>query len=216
MNEYLGKESDVAGVRLRTVAGVSLLIHLMAFYSATGIIGIIENSKKKNYISVELIQNARGFNQANARSVRQPEVISQPVERTERAAEDTMSLTPQIDPLAASVHSEASNHETGPVSNAKSGYLAVHRVGKQPYFKIQVKPVYPAQERSAGIEAKVIAEVYINEYGGVDDVKIIKSAGRIFDEAVLKAVKDSSFSPGYLEGSPVAVKVQIPYVFRLR
>jgi TonB family protein len=95
-------------------------------------------------------------------------------------------------------------------------YLPQHRVTRVPNFKTQVKPVYPRAERAAGVEARVIVEAYINEYGGVDDVKIVKSAGRFFDEAVISAVKDSSFTSGYLEGRPVAVKVQIPYAFKLR
>lgn len=103
-----------------------------------------------------------------------------------------------------------------PPSPPQTSYMPQHRVTRVPIFKTQVKPVYPFSERAAGIEARVIAEVYINEYGGVDEVKIVKSAGSVFDESVIRAVKDSSFSPGYLEGRPVAVKVQIPFVFKLR
>ena len=214
MNESLDKENDVIGVRMSTVAGVSLLIHLLAIYGATGIVGMIENSRK-NYISVELIENAQGFNQPSARSVRTPEVIPQPVEKTEKAPEAAMSMTPQIDPLAA-VHSEASSHETGTVSNAKAGYLPVHKVGRQPYFKNSVKPVYPASERARGVEALVKVEIDLNEYGGVDDVRIVKSGGRLFDEEAIKAVKTSSFEPAYSDGRPTGVKgVQLTYRFKL-
>ena len=215
MNELLEKESDVAGVRMSTVAVVSLLIHLLAFYSVTGVIGIIENNKKKNYISVELIQNSQDFSQARSRPARKTEAVSPPVEKTEKAPEDTMSLTPQIAPVAAPAHAEASGQETGPLSNAKAGYLGVHRVSKQPFFKIQVKPTYPTSERAVGTEARVLVEVFINQYGGVDDVKVVKSGGRLFDESVLKAAMTSSFDPAYLDGQPVAVRVQIPYLFKL-
>jgi len=215
MNELLEKESDVIGVRMSTVAMVSLLIHLLAFYSVTGVIGIIENNKKKNYISVELIQNSQGFSQARSRPARKTEAVSPPVEQTVKAPEDAMSLTPQIDSVAAPAHAEASGQETGPVSNAKAGYLPIHRVGKQPYFKIQVKPVYPASERASGVEARVMVEIDLNRYGGVDNVRIVKSGGRFFDEAVIKAVMTSSFEPAYVDGQPTEVRVQIPYLFKL-
>ena len=95
-------------------------------------------------------------------------------------------------------------------------YQSFHQVTRMPYFKAQVKPVYPSSERAAGVEARVIAEVYINAYGGVDNVKVIKSGGKLFDEAVIRAIQASSFNPGYREGKPVAVKTQIPFVFKLR
>jgi len=214
-------DTDVVGVRMQTAAAASLFIHLLALASVTGIVGISGSNTSRNYIAVELIQKARSFDQirpqAIARSsVKQPDIITQPIERSERATEDSMSMTPRIDPPAASATQEANSFANGPASDAKADYLAVHRVSKLPFFKTQVAPVYPYSERSAGVEARVIAEVYINERGGVDDVKIVKSAGKSFDEAVLRAVKDSTFSPGYLEGLPVAVKVQIPFAFKLR
>jgi len=205
---------------MRTLAAASLFIHLLVLSSVTGIIGITDTNKKKNYISVELARNTRSLNQArpraSAKSARQPDTIPQPVERTEPAHEDTMSMTPHIDPTASPALPDPNSFETGFASKANGDYLAAHRASKPPFFKTQAAPVYPYSERTAGVEARVIAEVYLNEYGGVDDVKIVKSAGSAFDEAVLKAVKDSTFSPGYLEGRPVAVKVQIPFAFKLR
>ncbi len=103
-----------------------------------------------------------------------------------------------------------------PAQQPQVVYHPFHKVTRMPYFKNQVKPAYPPSERASGVEAKVIAEVYINQFGGVDAVKIIKSGGKYFDEAVLAAVKNSSFNPAFLEGKPVAAKVQIPFTFRLR
>lgn len=103
-----------------------------------------------------------------------------------------------------------------PPTPAQTVYIPQHRVTRAPNFKTQVKPAYPSSERAGGVEARVLVEVYINEYGGVDDVKVINSGGLLFDQAVITAVKASSFSPGYLEGKTVAVRVQIPYVFKIR
>lgn len=95
-------------------------------------------------------------------------------------------------------------------------YQPFHKLSKYPDFKVQVKPVYPPIERSAEVESRVIVEIYISKYGSVDDVKFIKSGGKHFDQAVLKAIMDSSFNPGEMDGRPVPVRVTIPYVFKFR
>ncbi|MCK5503556.1 MAG: energy transducer TonB [Thermodesulfovibrionia bacterium] len=101
-------------------------------------------------------------------------------------------------------------------SKTEAVYQPFHKLSKSPEFEVQVKPVYPPVERYAEIEARVIVEVYISKYGDVDDVKFIKSGGKHFDQAVLKAVMDSSFNPGEMDGRPVPVRVTIPYVFKFR
>lgn len=95
-------------------------------------------------------------------------------------------------------------------------YRPFQMVSKIPSFKTQVKPVYPRTEKSAGVEARVIVEVYISAQGAVDDVKIVKSGGRLFDLEVISAVRNCSFEPGYADGKPVPMRVQIPYAFQLR
>ena len=95
-------------------------------------------------------------------------------------------------------------------------YQPYFKVSRLPSFKVKVMPVYPPSERAAGTEARVVAQVFINRFGGIDNIEIIKSAGHLFDNAVIQAVKDSTFAPGYKDNEPVPVKVQIPYVFRLR
>ena len=61
---------------------------------------------------------------------------------------------------------------------------------------LQKTPVYPLAARTAGVETRVVVEVYISDQGKVDDVKLIKSGGAGFDQAVIEAVRGSSFEPG--------------------
>jgi TonB family protein len=61
-----------------------------------------------------------------------------------------------------------------------------------------------------------VVEVFINVNGSVDEVKLVKSGGAAFDDAVIKSVNASFFEPGYMDGKQVAVRMQIPYVFKLR
>lgn len=103
-----------------------------------------------------------------------------------------------------------------PGKRDKGDYLAFHRLSKLPSFRVRSEPVYPNSERMSGAEARVLAEIYLDERGAVDDVVIKKSGGKLFDKAVIDAVRQSSFHPGYMGEKAVPAVVQIPYSFKLR
>jgi len=75
---------------------------------------------------------------------------------------------------------------------------------------------YPEIARSARVEGKVYVVAYINEKGDVDDVKVIKGLPGGCDDAAIKAVKETKFTPGKQNGSPVKVQLSIPITFRLQ
>ena len=75
---------------------------------------------------------------------------------------------------------------------------------------------YPEIAKKAGIEGKVYLLIYINEKGGVDDVKVIKSLGAGCDEAAIAGIKSVKFSPGKNKGVPVKVKLSLSVVFKLQ
>jgi TonB family protein len=132
-----------------------------------------------------------------------PKLETEPAERTEEIQEETTS-----DVVAEDIPSE--------VLPAETVYQPYYKVSKLPAFKVKVDPVYPPTERASGNEARVVAEIFLNKFGSVDKIEIIKSGGTLFDNAVIQAIHDSSFTPGYKNSEPVPVKVQQPYVFRLR
>jgi protein TonB len=103
-----------------------------------------------------------------------------------------------------------------PQKRAKGDYLAFHRLTRLPAFRSRSEPLYPDAERMSGGEARVLAEIYLDEQGRVDDVTIKKSGGRLFDSAVIDAVRKSSFQPGYMGEKPVPTVIQIPYLFKLK
>ncbi|MFQ5823312.1 MAG: TonB family protein [bacterium] len=83
---------------------------------------------------------------------------------------------------------------------------------------IQQNLQYPEIARKAGIEGRVILNVYVNEQGEVEDVKIAKSINEGqsgFEEVAIAAVKSVKWEPAENKGSPVAVWVAIPVVFKL-
>jgi protein TonB len=81
---------------------------------------------------------------------------------------------------------------------------------------IYSKISYPAIAKKAGIEGKVYVIAYVNENGGVDDVKVLKGIGGGCDEAAIRAVRSTKFTPGKVKGAPVKVKVALPIVFKLK
>ena len=74
---------------------------------------------------------------------------------------------------------------------------------------------YPNIAKESGISGKVYLLLYINEKGGVDDVKVLKGIGGGCDEAAVAGVKEVKFSPGKNNGQPVKVKLSIPITFKL-
>jgi protein TonB len=95
-------------------------------------------------------------------------------------------------------------------------YIPSHKLTRLPAFLSKVDPVYPEGERFTGRDARVVVEILLGPEGTVDSVKIIKSGGAVFDAAVRKALEESRFSPGLMDDRPVAVRVQIPFVFKLK
>lgn len=80
---------------------------------------------------------------------------------------------------------------------------------------ITKKIAYPETARKNGIEGKVYVLVMVNEKGGVDNVKVIRGIGAGCDEAAVKAVKETKFSPGKNKGINIKVKLSLPITFKL-
>lgn len=76
--------------------------------------------------------------------------------------------------------------------------------------------VYPEIAKKAGIEGKVFVLAYINEKGGVDEVKVVKGIGAGCDEAACTAVKKVKFIPGKSKGENAKVKLSLSINFKLR
>ena len=91
----------------------------------------------------------------------------------------------------------------------------LYRLTRLPSFSKKTEAVYPAIERRAGIQANVLAEVTIDSQGMVLDVRILKSGGTTFDEAVKQALQRSVFNPGMIDGKPVGTRFQVPFRFNL-
>ena len=89
------------------------------------------------------------------------------------------------------------------------------KLTKMPSFSHKIEAVYPPAERSAGTQASVLAEVTLNAQGEVTNVRIIKSGGARFDEAVKLALQKSHFSPAMIGERAVGTRINIPFRFNL-
>ncbi len=132
----------------------------------------------------------------------------------EPAATSLAPATPQPVPVA----NTATTSETvqSPPSAAAPNIQPLSKLTRPPAFLRKIDPVYPASEQRSGSQAFVLAEITLDGEGKLLDVKILKSAGSQFDEAVKEAIRQSAFQPGYIESKPVAVRVQIPFRFKLK
>ncbi len=134
---------------------------------------------------------------------------------------------PEPEPSLASSNPTVPVHETTDAGAIASGgqadagispvsFVPISRLTKIPGFSRRIEPVYPEKERMTSRESSVMAEVDLDEKGSIIEIRIIQSGGKAFDLAVEAALRKSLLTPGYIKDNPVPVRVQIPFVFRLR
>lgn len=113
--------------------------------------------------------------------------------------------------LASEVSEEVREEEADP--------YAFVPVEKEPYIDIkdlQRKVVYPDLAKRAGIEGKVNIRVLVGK-NGVPKKHIIESTDSdLLNDAAIKAVMSSVFTPAIQNNQPIDCWVSIPIVFRLR
>jgi TonB family protein len=80
---------------------------------------------------------------------------------------------------------------------------------------IQKRIRYPEIAKRAGIEGRVFVLAFIDAKGNVVKARIIKGIGAGCDEAALKAVEKTKFTPGRQRGKAVNVQVTVPILFKL-
>src|SRR5580704_8394589 len=61
--------------------------------------------------------------------------------------------------------------------------------------------------------ASVVLRVLVGVSGAVEGVDVLESGGAEFDQAAMAAVRLWRFDPATRAGTPVAVRVRIPFVF---
>ena len=79
-----------------------------------------------------------------------------------------------------------------------------------------IKPDYTEEARAAGIEGAMTLEIVIADTG---DVLQVRSVGKKFgfglEEEAIKTYRSKKFSPSFLDGKAITVKVLVPIRFKL-
>jgi protein TonB len=85
-----------------------------------------------------------------------------------------------------------------------------------PRFLHKVVPLYPDFARKQEMQGTVLLRVAIDEHGRVVNVEVLKKAGFGFDEAAVKAVRESTFVPAQRDGRSCSCKALLPIRFELK
>jgi TonB family protein len=78
-----------------------------------------------------------------------------------------------------------------------------------------VRPAYPAEAITLGLEGVVIVVAFVDEQGRVEDVALERSVHPLLDGAAIKAARATEFEPYMPGGTVQAVFVRIRYSFEL-
>ena len=158
-------------------------------------------------------------------SLQQPKENAQPVPSKQKPAEllaTTSAATPHTT-IAPSKNEAAPTNEIAknpaldpkPVAEQPAAQSpAFIPVEKEPRAVNLTNPVIPDYAWLSMKDAIVVAKVLIAKDGTPSDAQIVKSTSSIFDEPVLKAIKNSQFAPGEMQQGPVSAWLTI--TFRLK
>ena len=93
------------------------------------------------------------------------------------------------------------------------------RVGgqvKPPELVHRVEPVYPDLAVHARLRGTAILEALVDNHGRVVEVKVLRSANRLLDEAAITAVRQWRYKPLILNGVPEQFVLTVVLTFDLR
>ena len=99
--------------------------------------------------------------------------------------------------------------------STRQGPLVVTPEMTPPVLKHRLEPEYPEAARVARLPGRVILQAVISPTGQVEDVTVLRSSNRLFDEAAIEAVRQWEYEPARQGGRPVAVYFTIDVVFTL-
>lgn len=190
---------------------VSLLLHVALIALVT--YQLSSSSTVKNQVQAITVElSAQPSTSVNKPLPQKTKPVPEPV-KTEQAIVEKPVLEEVKTPAATT---EQISSAAVPAKESGLNVQPLSKLTRPPAFLRKIEPVYPSAEQRAGSQAYVLAEVTIDAQGNVLDVKIMKSAGSAFDNAVVEALKKSIFVPGYIGKDAVAVRVLVPFRFNLR
>ena len=126
----------------------------------------------------------------------------------DKAAAEAAAAREKADAVAAKEIAAATARE-----KAKASAVRVGGKISPPIKMNDVKPVYPAIAKNAGVTGVVIIEATVGADGKVIDAKVLRSVP-LLDQAALDAVRQWEYSPTLLNGVPVPVVMTVTVNFK--
>lgn len=81
---------------------------------------------------------------------------------------------------------------------------------------LQESILYPTEARKAKVEGDVVVSFVVGKTGQIGDIRLVEKLGNGCDEAVLRAILNStSWKPGVIDGKVINTRVKIPISFRM-
>ena len=97
-------------------------------------------------------------------------------------------------------------------------YIPQHKISVVPEIptkQILSKIEYPKMAMKQGIEGVVYLELFIDEYGNIRRVNVLKDPGYGFADAAVAALEGITCKPAMMNDKPVAVRFRYPVRFVL-
>lgn len=137
-----------------------------------------------------------------------------PVKQLEVAPQD--DVTEDVKVTEKEVIEEAQSSEIVEIN-----YLPQHKISNAPGIPTKevmerAVKLYPTLANKQKIEGVVILELYIDQYGNIRDIKILKEPGYGLGEAAVKAIEGLKCAPALANGKSVAVRFRYPVRFKLK
>ena len=118
--------------------------------------------------------------------------------------------------LAGAATVAARSFDVSPQDGAAAANATKEKVFKvggdvtPPKLVHSVSAVFPDSERGKGQRSvTVVCQLVVTAQGLPEDVQVVQSPGKDFDDSAMEAIRQYRFSPAMRKGRPVAVSVKI-------
>ena len=95
-------------------------------------------------------------------------------------------------------------------------FIAVEDEPKYDDIALQRRVQYPDMARRTGIEGMVLVGALIGKNGSIEKIQVFESDHESLNDAAVRAVRETTFTPAKQNGQPARVWARIPIRFRLR
>ena len=109
---------------------------------------------------------------------------------------------------------QASVTRSAQVAAARTIY-EVTKVDRLPRPTKQVRPQYPSELGSVGVDGEVVVDFVVDSQGNVRNAYAAKSSQREFEESAVTAVSQWKFEAGLKGGRAINTHMQVPIVYKL-